>query len=260
MATSCVPLLKFATSTQFAVNDSTHRKNIDLPQVIFIKIMDRGLNELLKWSIENSDTNATKNSDGTSEAAPAPRPLNTEALSALFGGPSDAELMRAAMDVVISTDSDVTLDNKLVAFDNFEQLVESLDNANNLSNLSLWTPLLSTLAHAEAELRLMGAWCVGTAVQNNEPSQERLLAMGGIPRLVHLVLRADERPDVRKKGIYALSSACRNYQPAMDECLKELGKKGRAADFPEQVDAMNMDAVDVVMNKLKEEAKGPETS
>lgn len=212
---------------------------------------DRGLNELLKWSIENSNPAANgtpqPNTNGDSTAV-STRGLDPEAIAALFGGPSDADLMQAAMSVITDTDPSVSLDNKLIAFDNFEQLIESLDNANNMSNLSLWSPLLGMLEHAEAELRKMAAWCIGTAVQNNAPSQERLLAMGGIPTLVALATRQEEDAQVKRKAIYALSSAVRNYQPAMDVAAEELTKQGRQTG---QVDAQNMDAVDVVINGLK---------
>ncbi|KAL0943943.1 Hsp70 nucleotide exchange factor FES1 [Colletotrichum truncatum] len=214
--------------------------------------MDKNLNELLKWSIENQQTEGQNG-----EAAPAPAPaaagsnLSPEAIAALFGGgPSDAELMKAAMEVITSTDPEVTLDTKLVAFDNFEQLIEGLDNANNMTNLSLWTPLLSCLAHDEHDIRRMAAWCVGTAVQNNEPSQERLLAMGdaGIPALVNLATKDDEKEAVRRKAVYALSSAVRNYQPAMDKFTDELAKKGVQSG---KIDAVNMDDIDKVMDDLK---------
>jgi hsp70-interacting protein len=209
--------------------------------------MDKGLNELLKWGIENAST--TENDP--SAAPPTNRGLNAQAMAALFGGPSEADLMKAAMGAVISTDPEVTLESKLIAFDNFEQLIESLDNANNIANLGLWTPLLATLSHDEPEIRKMAAWCVGTAVQNNEPSQQRLLAVGGIPKLVELATKDGEHQDVRRKAVYALSSACRNYQPAMDICTDELGKQGRTEG---KIDALDMDAVDVLMNGLKEQA------
>ncbi|KAJ9143857.1 Hsp70 nucleotide exchange factor FES1 [Pleurostoma richardsiae] len=216
---------------------------------------DRGLSELLKWSIENTPA-ADGNNTSSADRAPASR-LNPEVIAALFGGPSDAELMQAAMGVITSTDPGVSLDDKLTAFDNLEQLIESLDNANNLAKLSLWTPLLGMLEHDERELRKMAAWCVGTAVQNNEPSQERLLAMGGIPALVGLATAGDEHLDVRRKAIYALSSAVRNYQPAMDAAAEELAKKGREAG---KIDARNMDAVDDLINGLKEETKEKATA
>jgi hsp70-interacting protein len=209
--------------------------------------MDPGLNELLKWSVENSTTTA----NDPSAAPPSSRGLNPDALAALFGGPSDADLMKSSMSAILSTDPEITLDDKLIAFDNFEQLIENLDNANNLGPLALWTPLLSCLGSDESEIRRMAAWCVGTAVQNNETSQERLLAMNGIPPLVKLAVGEKEGQGVRRKAVYALSSACRNYQPAMDVLTGELGKLGRSV---EKVDASDMDACDALIGGLREEA------
>ena len=209
--------------------------------------MDPGLNELLKWSVENS---STTNNDPDA-APPTNRNLNPDALNALFGGPSDADLMKSSMSAILSTDPEITLDDKLVAFDNFEQLIENLDNANNLGPLALWTPLLSCLSSEEVEIRRMAAWCVGTAVQNNEKSQERLLAMGGIPLLVKLAIGEKERAEVRRKAVYALSSTVRNYQPAMDVVTEELGKAGRQG---KKVDAGDMDACDELIGGLRDEA------
>ena len=220
---------------------------------------DKRLNDLLRWSIQNSDVTrddaaaqaqaqAAAGNGGTSSH------LTPELMAALMGGPSDADVMKASMDVISAPLSpDVSLDDKLVAFDNFEQLIENLDNANNMANLGLWTPLLDQLAAGEAELRKMAAWCVGTAVQNNARTQERLLAAGGIARLVAMAVADAEREDVRRKAVYALSSACRNYQPAMDACADELSKAGHETAT---VDAASMAAVDDVMNGLRDKAKG----
>jgi hsp70-interacting protein len=207
---------------------------------------DQRLNELLKWSIENSDS--TKNDPAA--AAPTSQ-LTPELMAALMGGPSDADLMKGSMEIIAS-DETISLDDNLIAFDNFEQLIESLDNANNIANLGLWTPLLDQLKNTEREMRKMAAWCIGTAVQNNVKTQERLLAVGGIPPLVELALKDGEPEDVRRKAIYALSSACRNYQPAMDTCSDELTKRGQATD---KVDATNMESVDEVMTGLREKVK-----
>jgi len=208
--------------------------------------MDPGLNELLKWGVENSSTTA----NDPSAAPPTNRGFNPDALNSLFGGPSDADLMLSSMAAILSSDPEVTLDDKLVAFDNFEQLIENLDNANNLGPLALWSPLLECLSHEESEIRRMAAWCVGTAVQNNEKSQERLLAMGGIPPLVKLAIGEGEDGLVKRKALYALSSACRNYQPAMDVFTEELGKQGRDGT---KVDAGDMDACDTLIGGLREE-------
>ncbi|KAI1351781.1 nucleotide exchange factor Fes1-domain-containing protein [Xylaria sp. FL0043] len=253
---------------------------------------DKNLNDLLRWSIENTATGP----DGTTNEAPRTE-LNAEALAGLMGGPSDADLMRESMAAIVSTDPEVTLETKLTAFDNLEQLIESLDNANLLSKLGLWTPLLECLAHEEAEIRLMAAWCVGTAVQNNEPSQERLVALGGVEKLVQMAVgkrlpappsstsstgetetaagegdkdraeggegkaeqegEGEETESVRRKAVYALSSAIRNYQPAMDVCAAELRRQGHGEHVggeEKAIDATDMDAVDTVINGLKEKA------
>jgi hypothetical protein len=213
--------------------------------------MARNLNDLLKWSIENTTR---------SEDAPAPASnisnLDPELLKALMGGPSDAELMKAAMELITSPDESISLEERLTAFDNFEQLIESLDNANNLSNLSLWTPLIELLSHSDPDFRRYAAWCVGTAVQNNAPSQERFLTAGGVPKLVALAAGEDEKDaQVKRKAVYALSSAVRNYQPAMDVAHKELGKFGVAGER-DTVDATDMDAVDEIMTALRERSTG----
>ncbi|CAK7244027.1 MAG: hsp70 nucleotide exchange factor fes1 [Sporothrix thermara] len=226
--------------------------------------MDRNLNELLRWGIENS-SNVTAHPNPSDPVAaeahpPTNRGLNADVLAALFGGPSDADLMKASMAAITSTEDtpENTLENKLVAFDNFEQLVESLDNANLLGSLGLWTPLLDVLATSpEPELRRMAAWCIGTAVQNNQPSQERFLAVNGLPPLVKAAASLTEPTAVRRKAVYALSSACRNYQPAMDQALALLAALDAkapalaAATLPAKVDASNMDAVDEIINILK---------
>lgn len=206
--------------------------------------MDPGLSSLLKWSVENSST-GPQDSTATQQSA---QPLDAAALNSLLGGPSDADLMRASMAAIVSSDEDVPLDDKLVAFDNFEQLIENLDNANNMAPLGLWTPLLGCLGHVSPEMRTMAAWCIGTAVQNNQPSQERLMAMNGIPPLARLVVDTQQEKKVRRKAAYALSSACRNYQPSMDVLTAELEKLGRSMT---SVDASNMDACDTLFDELK---------
>ncbi|PYH98879.1 Hsp70 nucleotide exchange factor fes1 [Aspergillus ellipticus CBS 707.79] len=224
--------------------------------------MDANMNNLLKWSIkastesqaaENSDAAATATGvtavDGAVDGATAgvtdpSRGLKPEMLSALFGGPSDADLMKASMAAIRS--DEVDLENKIIAFDNFEQLIESIDNANNLEPLGLWSPLVELLQHEEAEIRRMAAWCIGTAVQNNEKAQDKLVVFNALPTLVSLATK-DTTPNVRKKSVYAISSAVRNYQPAMDEVTKNL-PEGYSRD---KIDSGDMEAVDALMDKLR---------
>ncbi|KAJ4336588.1 hsp70 nucleotide exchange factor fes1 [Didymella glomerata] len=201
---------------------------------------DPNLNTLLKWGVENSNV-----SEG---AEAAKTTLTPDALAALFGGnqKSDAQMMKDNMEVIKRDDCD--LEDRITAFDNFEQLIENLDNANNLEALNLWIPLIEQLENKEAELRRFAAWCIGTAVQNNIKTQEKLLVLGAIPTLVRIATGNDETK-VKKKAVTALSSSIRNFQPALDEAVSHV-----PADFKPSgpLDANDMDSVDILINKLRE--------
>jgi len=216
--------------------------------------MNPELNQLLQWGIKNSDPNAFKaleSGDGTPAHPQNMSALDPELLKALMGGPSDAELMKESMAAIQSVSAEITLDDRLIAFDNFEQLIENLDNANNIEPLGLWEPLISLLAHEEPQMRKMAAWCIGTAAQNNEKTQEKALSRGVLGPLVKLALEKEEEKDVRRKAVYALSSECRNYQPALDMLVLELGKVGVVVP---ETDASDMDAIDKIMDGLREGA------
>jgi len=230
--------------------------------------MDPQMNKLLKWSVQNSQQ---QNADGSLTAPPTAeelsRNLTPDMINSLMGGPSDADLMKAAMELLLSDEAD--LENKMIAFDNFEQLIESIDNANNLEPLGLWTPLVKLLQHEEADMRRMAAWCIGTAVQNNEKAQDKvstastistmqedqnrnkltdiqLIVLNAIPTLV-TVATSDSNPATRKKSVYALSSAVRNYQPALNELIKSLPENYSK----DKVDAADMEAIDKIMDQLR---------
>lgn len=209
--------------------------------------MDKGTSNLLQWSIENS-ANAQPQNGQTPSQQPIrePRGLSLDALRSLMGGPSDADLMKEAMTVIVHPES--TLEAKVTAFDNFEQLVENLDNANNMEPLGLWPPLISQLDSAEADLRKMAAWCVGTAVQNNEKCQQYFLSIGGVDKVARMAVD-DSDATVRRKAVYALSSSVRNFQPGMNEAMKVLPKN---VTGPDHVNATDMDVIDAIMAKLRE--------
>lgn len=205
------------------------------------------MNQLLKWSIENSENPSADPTSTTDPKAerPSRRPLNPDALNSLFGGPTDADLMKESMAAILS--QNVTLDNKITAFDNFEQLIENIDNANNMENLGLWAPLVGLLGNQEAELRKYAAWCLGTAVQNNVKAQENLLATGAIPTLTKIAVE-DANEQVRRKAIYALSSEIRNFQQGLDAAVRAV-PKGIAPEGA--IDAADMAAVDRVIDQLR---------
>ena len=209
----------------------------------------QSLNELLKWSIEHSTS--SQNGTSTDQQRDANKGLNAEALAQLLGGPSDADRMRGAMAAIVAPLEQVDLENKTIAWDNLEQLIEQIDNANNMESLGLWAPLIQQLESDEAEMRSWAAWCLGTAVQNNVKCQEKLLEKGAISRLARL---ATEDPvlAVRKKAVTALSSEVRNFQPGLDELHKHVPKELWAGG--NGVDAGDMEAVDGVIQKLRDHA------
>ncbi|KAE9982998.1 hypothetical protein EG328_010383 [Venturia inaequalis] len=217
--------------------------------------MDPSLNELLKWGIQNStastDAPADPNAPPADPRSTDTQPFNSRALDPallqqLLGGPSDADRMKDAMSAI--QNPEVDLENKLIAFDNFEQLVEGIDNANNLEALKLWVPLVEQLTNTEAEMRMYAAWCIGTSVQNNVKAQETLNSLGAIPILIKLATSDPSQP-TRKKSILALSSAIRNYQPNLDVALKYLSGEHKVDGA---VDATDMEAVDPIISKLRE--------
>jgi Tfp pilus assembly protein PilN len=75
---------------------------------------------------------------------------------------------------------------------------------------------------------------------------QQLVLLNAIPDLV-TIATTDSNPAARKKAIYALSSATRNYQPAFNELLKSV-PEGYPTD---KKDAGNMDDVDAIMDKLR---------
>lgn len=76
----------------------------------------------------------------------------------------------------------------------------------------------------------------------------QLVVLNVIPTLVSLAT-TDPVQTVRRKAVYTLSSAVRNYQPAMDELVKHL-PEGYPRD--QKVDAGDMGAIDAIMEKLRE--------
>lgn len=159
-------------------------------------------------------------------------------------------MMKESMAAIL--DPEMPLPDKEIAFDNFEMLVENLDNANNIENLKLWPPLLSQLSASESQLRFMAAWCCGTAVQNNPKSQEAMHKHGGVSKIVELVLK-DPEEKVRAKAVYALSSQVRNMGPSLKEALELLpGELVSGKD----IEAEDMEAIDSLIQALRERIKG----
>ncbi|KAE8224225.1 hypothetical protein CF319_g2845 [Tilletia indica] len=246
---------------------------------------DGNLNALLRWSIENdpeatqraaaalssNPPSTAPSSGGTGIALHASDPYAVEAqhrtipqskeeveaiLAALSGRQagmkqkSEGQMMVEQMavargEVTVDGGKVVDFDDRVVALDNFEMLIESLDNANLLLPLKLWDPLFSLLhspsvstskegkeqeeltAEQSEEIQAAAAWIIGTAVQNNPKCQTELLTWGtgidnrgkvGGERPVTTLLRlllTSGSAQVRSKSAYAISALLKHYPAAV---------------------------------------------
>lgn len=173
------------------------------------------MDKLLNWSIAQQSGDKE-----TIERIGQPDP---EMLAQLFGaGPDEPTLMKQAMQVV--SHPDATLEDKETAFDNFEMLIENLDNANNIENLRLWPVVISQLSSDIPEsLRVYAASVVGIAVQNNPKSQEDFIKHEeGLKLLVSIAIEKSPKA-LLAKSLFALSSFIRNYADGYDAFAKLNG-------------------------------------
>ncbi|EWC48260.1 hypothetical protein DRE_02364 [Drechslerella stenobrocha 248] len=203
------------------------------------------MEKVLAWSVAAS----APQEEGEPERQ-VPRLDQSALAQLLLGGKSDAEMMVEAMQCI--ADPTATLENREIAFDNFEQLVENLDNANNIENLKLWPPLVQQLHAADKEMRFMAAWCIGTAVQNNEKSQDHFYKTEAVGQLLDIALN-DSAQDVRNKALYAISSYIRNHQGALDQCIDKLPEELRQEYSQKGLQATDMAAIDEFRSRLKAE-------
>ncbi|TKY89611.1 hypothetical protein EX895_001396 [Sporisorium graminicola] len=180
---------------------------------------DKNAQELLKWGLTHS-SNAVTAASGPSveqisadiEAGRRPDLADPHLYDAIMGK-SEAQMMREELSVAV--DPTRTLDDRCTALDNFEMLIEQIDNANNITSMKMWAPLIALLSASEAELQTAAAWILGTAVQNNDKAQMAVLEYSPVSSLVDLL--QSENAEVRAKAMYALSGLLKHNPAAMDQ-------------------------------------------
>lgn len=129
-------------------------------------------------------------------------------------GRSDAVRMQELVDLVKSSS---VLQERVNALLELEELVQSLDNANDLEPLGLWQLLISFLKDTESEIRLHSAWVLGTAVQNNEKSQYSFFKHGGMDATT--LLLNDTDVNVISKCLYCISGLINHYPDALSKFI-----------------------------------------
>lgn len=157
------------------------------------------MEKLLKWSL--SAANAP---EGAKIENPDP-----QLLSQLFGGKDEVQEMRENMAVILNKEAEK--ESRLTALDNFEMIIENLDNANNIQPLGMWQSLIGLLdksKETDDDIRKMVCWIIGTAVQNNPPSQKHFLEsepLNGLKELLSIIDEKDASSALKVKALYALS-------------------------------------------------------
>ncbi|EJD05711.1 nucleotide exchange factors-like protein [Fomitiporia mediterranea MF3/22] len=162
------------------------------------------MQSLLRWSIENSAADASNVEQP--QHTQQPRQIDPGIIDAILGRP-DSVLMKEALDVATKEESGE--DARLQALDDFEMLIEQIDNANNIEKMSMWPTLrdlLSSDASSDA-IRAAVLWIIGTAVQNNPSAQNAYLSLSDSPLSVILSRLApnESSSQTRSKAVYALS-------------------------------------------------------
>ena len=160
----------------------------------------------------------------------APRSDLTSEMLDLILGKSDSLSMKEKMAYALDTSS--PLDGRVEALDDFEMLIELIDNANNMPVLKLWQPLISLFGDPEPPIVEHACWIVGTAVQNNLKAQAALYIHGAFPKILGVLdgggAGAGPGPStVRSRATYALSGALKHW-PLASSALTAEGDRGYA--------------------------------
>ncbi|KAI0673146.1 armadillo-type protein [Trametes maxima] len=174
------------------------------------------MENLLRWSIANSEPR------GADQPPPQPRSdLDPGVIDTILGRP-DSALMKEALAIAVDESKDE--DDRVQALDNFEMLIEHIDNAIDLERLKMWEPLHALLTNPSSseEIQLQVLWILGTAVQNNPAAQNAYLALSPLPALLTFLSPSTRSGKTRSKAVYALSGLLKHNAAA----VRALGDAG----------------------------------
>ncbi|OCH92567.1 nucleotide exchange factors-like protein [Obba rivulosa] len=175
------------------------------------------MENLLRWSIQNSTDNNPQPNNGPAQN----KDLDPGILDAILGRP-DSELMKEALAVAV--DEKRREDERIQALDDFEMLIEHIDNANNMEKLQMWEPLQALLTSPSStdDIKTQTLWIIGTAVQNNPAAQFHYLSFSPVSTLLSFLSPSVRSAKTRSKAVYALSSVLKHSAAAVRQ-LEEAG-------------------------------------
>eukprot|EP00250_Pteridium_aquilinum_P007811 c17458_g1_i1 orf=378-1562(-) len=180
------------------------------------------LDSMLQWAIGRSDPTTMKGvaqamQNLTSTELEA-RQLAIKELVESLRMPSEADLMKTAISDL--RNFTLSVEDRQRALQELLELVEPIDNANDLHKLGGLVVVVEELNRTEESLRILAAWILGKASQNNRVVQDQLLELGVLPRLMQMARSRSAEEAV--KALYALSAIIRN-QPLGQEHFYLLG-------------------------------------
>lgn len=162
------------------------------------------MEKLLQWS-----TAQESNDPEVRAKAPAPDPKLLAQVLGANTGKDDTQLMKEDISVLVCNDPQITIDDKLTALEDFEILIQNLDNANNISPMGIWPEIAKLYTYKgeeEDEFKSLAALITGTAVQNNTKCQNdfiKIVGQDGFNNLISLL--NDKNFNVKARSLYALS-------------------------------------------------------
>lgn len=199
-------------SSLASINTQSHNQRTSYTHTYITSHIHHIMDKLLAWSIANES--------GDKETMDKVGKPDEKALAQLFGGPDEPTLMKQSIQVVENPEAD--LEAKQVALENFEMLIENMDNANNIENLHLWPSIIGLLnADHDSDLRLLAGSIIAISVQNNPKCQADFLKyLDGFSRLVEYSLDTQTPMNIKLKFLFAISSLIRNHQDSFNYFLK----------------------------------------
>ncbi|CAI5760597.1 unnamed protein product [Candida verbasci] len=200
------------------------------------------MEKLLHWSIAQQA--------GDKEALSKIGTPDPKALNQLFGGPDEASLMKES--VMVVENPEVSNEDKIIALENLEMLIENLDNANNIENLKLWLPLLNILGNDSYndEIRTLILSIIGIAVQNNNKSQSDFNKYDqGIKLLIELGEKSQDL-DLKLKALFAISSFIRDYKPGYEKFEQLNGWNLITLDIKDNSPKLNLRVLSLIASIL----------
>ncbi|KLO18653.1 nucleotide exchange factors-like protein [Schizopora paradoxa] len=180
------------------------------------------MQSLLRWGIENSQNGAAVPVEQASGGGPA-QPLDPKVIDMILGRP-DAELMKEALNLALDETKDE--ESRLTALDDFEMLIENIDNANDMEKLDMWKSIQHLLQSPSSsnDIKANVLWIIGTAVQNNPSAQNAYLSLPDSPfaDILSVLSPSEGSSAVRSKAVYALSGILKHNARAV-KLLEESG-------------------------------------